>query len=159
VFIRHRAGEIETLIFERKEILTSKYGVDSKMVYKLTDQGGELLAVRYDLTVPFARFLVLNNVGNIKLFHIRKVKRRDQPQLEKGRYLDFYQCDFDITGSLYRRMIPDAECLCVAIKILDALPIARAGVDQGKPPVLVGCDSGIGQCTTSEIPEYFQRRG
>jgi len=123
VFLRHGAVEIDTPVFERKETLTGKYGEDSKLIYDLADQGGELLALRYDLTVPFARFLALNNVGNIKRFHIGKVYRRDQPQLAKGRYREFYQCDFDIAGSSYGRMIPDAECLCVAIEILDALPI------------------------------------
>ena len=61
-------------------------------------QGGELLSLRYDLTVPFARFLAMNSVGNIKRFHIAKVYRRDNPQISKGRYREFYQCDFDIAG-------------------------------------------------------------
>jgi histidyl-tRNA synthetase len=122
VFESHGAVEIDTPVFELKDTLTGKYGEDSKLIYDLADQGGELLALRYDLTVPFARFLALNSVGNIKRFHIGKVYRRDQPALKKGRYREFYQCDFDIAGT-YGRMVPDAECLCVACDILDALPI------------------------------------
>jgi histidyl-tRNA synthetase len=122
VFESHGAVEIDTPVFELKDTLTGKYGEDSKLIYDLADQGGELLALRYDLTVPFARFLALNNVGNIKRFHIGKVYRRDQPALKRGRYREFYQCDFDIAG-VYGRMVPDSECLCVVCDILDALPI------------------------------------
>jgi len=127
VFQRHGAVEIDTPIFELKETLTGKYGEDSKLIYDLADQGGELLALRYDLTVPFARFLAVNSVGNIRRFHIGKVYRRDQPALSKGRYREFYQCDFDIAG-VYGRMVPDSECLTVACEILDALPIGDFGI-------------------------------
>jgi len=44
------------------------------------------LSLRYDLTVPFARYVAVNNVGNIKRYHIGKVYRRDQPQLNRGRF-------------------------------------------------------------------------
>jgi histidyl-tRNA synthetase len=127
VFQSHGAVEIDTPVFELKDTLTGKYGEDSKLIYDLADQGGELLALRYDLTVPFARFLSLNSVGNIKRFHIGKVYRRDQPALARGRYREFYQCDFDIAG-VYGRMIPDSECLCVACEILDSLPIGDFGI-------------------------------
>ncbi|KAL3803901.1 hypothetical protein ACHAW5_010671 [Stephanodiscus triporus] len=127
VFKRHGAVEIDTPVFELKETLTGKYGEDSKLIYDLADQGGESLALRYDLTVPFARFLAVNAVGNIKRYHIGKVYRRDQPALSRGRYREFYQCDFDIAGS-YGRMVPDSECLVVACEILDALPIGDFGI-------------------------------
>ena len=127
VFKSHGAVEIDTPVFELKDTLTGKYGEDSKLIYDLADQGGELLALRYDLTVPFARFLALNSVGNIKRFHIGKVYRRDQPALSKGRYREFYQCDFDIAGT-YGRMVPDSECLCVASEILAGLPIGDFGI-------------------------------
>ncbi len=63
-----------------------KYGEDSKLIYELADQGGELLALRYDLTVPFARYVSNNACGNIKRYHLGKVDRRDQPQMNRGRY-------------------------------------------------------------------------
>lgn len=57
ILLQHGAVEIDTPIFELKETLTGKYGNDSKLIYDLEDQGGELLSLRYDLTVPFARYL------------------------------------------------------------------------------------------------------
>ena len=124
VFKRHGAVEIDTPVFELKEVLTGKYGEDSKLIYDLADQGGELLSLRYDLTVPFARFLAMNSVGNIKRYHIAKVYRRDNPQLAKGRFREFYQCDFDIAGS-FPPMLPDAEVITVATEILSSLPIGK----------------------------------
>lgn len=92
VFKRHGGVEIETPVFELKETLTGKYGEDSKLIYDLADQGGELLALRYDLTVPFARFMAMHNPGNIKRFHMARVYRRDNPQMARGRFREFYQC-------------------------------------------------------------------
>ena len=63
IFFKHGACEIDTPVFELKETLTSKYGEDSKLIYDLQDQGGELLALRYDLTVPFARFIASERVS------------------------------------------------------------------------------------------------
>jgi histidyl-tRNA synthetase len=56
VFKRHGAVSIDTPVFELRETLTGKYGEDSKLIYDLADQGGEILSLRYDLTVPFARY-------------------------------------------------------------------------------------------------------
>ncbi|GAM86026.1 hypothetical protein ANO11243_040360 [Dothideomycetidae sp. 11243] len=121
VFKRHGAVTIDTPVFELKEILAGKYGEDSKLIYDLADQGGELCSLRYDLTVPFARFLAMNsNIQSIKRYHIAKVYRRDQPAMTKGRMREFYQCDFDIAGQ-YDAMIPDAEILRIACEIFDEL--------------------------------------
>jgi histidyl-tRNA synthetase len=65
-FKRHGAETIDTPVFELKEVLTGKYGEDSKLIYDLADQGGEILALRYDLTVPFARYLAMNKIASIK---------------------------------------------------------------------------------------------
>ena len=124
VFKKHGAVEIDTPVFELKETLMGKYGEDSKLIYDLEDQGGELLSLRYDLTVPFARYVALNNFQLIKRFHIAKVYRRDNPQMNKGRFREFYQCDFDIAG-VYGLMIPDAEVLKVLIEILNQLDIGE----------------------------------
>ena len=53
-----------------------------------------------------------------------KVYRRDQPQMKRGRFREFYQCDFDIAGD-YAMMIPDAEVLSVVQEILRALEIGE----------------------------------
>ncbi len=124
VFKLHGAVEIDTPVFELKETLTGKYGEDQKLIYDLADQGGELLALRYDLTVPFARYLAMHGVRSIKRFHMAKVYRRDNPNMAKGRYREFYQCDFDIAGS-HGLMVPDAEVLSVVCEILDSLPIGN----------------------------------
>ncbi|XP_045062009.1 histidine--tRNA ligase isoform X1 [Coregonus clupeaformis] len=121
-FKRHGAETIDTPVFELKETLTGKYGEDSKLIYDLKDQGGELLSLRYDLTVPFARYLAMNKVTNIKRYHIAKVYRRDNPAMTRGRYREFYQCDFDIAGQ-YDPMIPDAECLKIVHEILSELEL------------------------------------
>ena len=106
VFKKHGAVTIDTPVFELKEILTGKYGEDSKLIYDLQDQGGELCALRYDLTVPFARFLAMNKqFRTMKRYHIAKVYRRDQPIMTKGRYREFYQCDFDIAGGNFEAML------------------------------------------------------
>ncbi|XP_067900183.1 histidine--tRNA ligase, cytoplasmic-like isoform X2 [Heterodontus francisci] len=123
-FKRHGAETIDTPVFELKETLMGKYGEDSKLIYDLKDQGGELLSLRYDLTVPFARYLAMNKMTNIKRYHIAKVYRRDNPAMTRGRYREFYQCDFDIAGQ-YDPMIPDAECLKIVCEILSELQLGQ----------------------------------
>lgn len=121
VFKRHGAVTIDTPVFELKEILAGKYGEDSKLIYDLADQGGEICSLRYDLTVPFARWLAMNrDVQQIKRYHIAKVYRRDQPAMTKGRMREFYQCDFDIAGS-YDSMLPDAEIVRIATEVFEGL--------------------------------------
>lgn len=124
VFKKHGAETIDTPVFELKDVLTGKYGEDSKLIYDLKDQGGEILSMRYDLTVPLARYLAMGKVSSIKRFHIAKVYRRDNPAMTRGRYREFYQCDFDIAGT-YDPMLPDAECVRVVAEILSSLNIGE----------------------------------
>lgn len=121
-FKRHGAVTIDTPLFELKETLTGKYGEDSKLIYDLQDQGGELCSLRYDLTVPFARYVAMNKVKQIKRYQIGRVYRRDNPSMNKGRYREFYQCDFDIAGD-YDLMIPDSEALRLMSEILTQLQV------------------------------------
>lgn len=121
VFKRHGGVTIDTPVFELREILAGKYGEDSKLIYDLADQGGEICSLRYDLTVPFARFLAMNkDIQNIKRYHIAKVYRRDQPAMTKGRMREFYQCDFDIAGT-YDSMLPDAEVIRIITEVFEGL--------------------------------------
>ena len=121
VFKRHGAVTIDTPVFELKEILSGKYGEDSKLIYDLADQGGEICSLRYDLTVPFARWLAMNqSITSIKRYHIAKVYRRDQPAMTKGRMREFYQCDFDIAGT-FDPMLPDAEIIRITTEIFEGL--------------------------------------
>eukprot|EP00727_Mastigamoeba_balamuthi_P009990 m51a1_g5613 putative histidine-trna ligase (554) ;mRNA; r:726394-728619 len=116
-FKRHGAVTIDTPVFELRETLMGKYGEDSKLIYDLQDQGGELCSLRYDLTVPFARYVAMNKIRTIKRYQIAKVYRRDNPAMTMGRYREFYQCDCDIAGT-YDLMIPDSECLAMLCEIL-----------------------------------------
>ncbi|XP_065183390.1 histidine--tRNA ligase-like [Sycon ciliatum] len=122
VFKAHGAVTIDTPTFELRDILCGKYGEDSKLIYDLADQGGELCSLRYDLTVPFARYVALTSGTKIKRYQIAKVYRRDQPRMTKGRYREFYQCDFDIAGD-YDPMIPDTEVLRVVYEIIGGLDL------------------------------------
>lgn len=119
-FFLNGAVEIDTPIFELKETLTNKYGEDSQLIYDLKDQGGENLSLRYDLTVPLCRFFNTNNLNQIKRFHIGKVYRRDEPNMNKGRYREFYQCDFDIVGR-YDKIKTDFHVLIMFTHILKCL--------------------------------------
>jgi histidyl-tRNA synthetase len=69
--------------------------------------------------------MACHNFPSIKRYHIGKVYRRDNPQMNKGRFREFYQCDFDIAGPNYGKMIPDAEVLKVVVDILSSLPLGK----------------------------------
>ncbi|CAB0032128.1 unnamed protein product [Trichogramma brassicae] len=143
IFKKHGAETIDTPIFELKEVLTGKYGEDSKLIYDLKDQGGEILALRYDLTVPFARYLAMNKIASIKRYQIAKVYRRDNPAMTKGRYREFYQCDFDIAGQ-YDPMLPDAECLRIIYEALNTLDLGPFSIKVNHRCLLDGIFAACG---------------
>lgn len=120
VFKRHGATALDTPAFELRETLMGKYGEDSKLIYDLADQGGELCSLRYDLTVPFARYVAMNGLMSFKRYQIAKVYRRDNPS--KGRFREFYQCDFDIAGQ-FEKMGPDFEVIKILTELLNELDI------------------------------------
>lgn len=63
IFVKYGASTIDTPVFELREILAGKYGEDSKLIYDLQDQGGELCSLRYDLTVSYR--LLLTGIGDL----------------------------------------------------------------------------------------------
>jgi len=92
---------IDTPALEYAEILLGKGGGETdKQVYRFNDHGGRDVALRFDLTVPLARF-VSQHYNELtfpfKRYHIAPVWRGENTQ--KGRYREFYQCDFDILGT------------------------------------------------------------
>ncbi|MFA5546178.1 MAG: histidine--tRNA ligase [Sphaerochaetaceae bacterium] len=91
---------IDTPVLEYTEVLLGKgNGETDKQIFSFKDNGKRDVAMRYDLTVPFARFMAehKNELSlPFKRFHIAKVWRGENPQ--KGRYREFFQCDFDIVG-------------------------------------------------------------
>jgi histidyl-tRNA synthetase len=103
---------LETPILEKYELLSSKYAGGAEILketYKLKDQGNRKLGLRYDLTVPLARFVAMN--PNLKMpFKRYQIDRvfRDGP-IKLGRYREFWQCDADIVGS--KGILADAECI------------------------------------------------
>ena len=106
--------------------MSDKYGEDARLIYDLKDQGGEFCSLRFDLTVPFARWLAMNKqITQIKRYQIAKVYRRDQPTVTRGRLREFYQCDFDVAG-VYDPMIPDAEIMRVIVEVFEALELEIA---------------------------------
>ncbi|KNC79393.1 histidyl-tRNA synthetase, cytoplasmic [Sphaeroforma arctica JP610] len=137
VFKRHGAEAIDTPVFELRDTLMGKYGEDTKLIYDLKDQGGEICSLRYDLTVPFARYLAMNKTKQMKRYHIAKVYRRDTPAMSKGRYREFYQCDFDVAGE-YESMMPDAECMRIACEILSSLDIGEFVIKVNNRKILDG---------------------
>ncbi|KAI2631772.1 putative histidyl-tRNA synthetase [Xylaria nigripes] len=123
VLRRHGGIPLDTPVFELRHILSEKYGEDSKLIYNLEDQRSEVCSLRYDLTVPFARWLAMNkDIKQIKRYQISKVYRRDQPAVARGRFREFFQCDFDIAGT-YDPMIPDAEILRIIVEVFQALKL------------------------------------
>jgi histidyl-tRNA synthetase len=122
VFRAHGGIQLDTPVFELKDVLSGNYGEDSKLIYDLQDQGGELCSLRYDLTVPFARWLAMNpDIKSVKRYAIAKVYRRDQPAMGKGRMREFYQCDFDIAGQSSDPMVADAEVLRIVCEVFENL--------------------------------------
>ncbi|KAG7288119.1 hypothetical protein NEMBOFW57_007642 [Staphylotrichum longicolle] len=123
ILTNHGGTPLDTPVFELRSILSEKYGEEARLIYHLADQGGEACSLRYDLTVPFARWLAArSDVQHVRRFQIAKVYRRDQPAVARGRLREFYQCDFDIAG-VYDPMIPDAEILCVAAEVFEAFEV------------------------------------
>jgi len=113
---------LETPLLERYDLLVSKYDVGAEILketFKLKDQGGRDLCLRYDLTVPLARYMGMNR--NIKMpFKRYAIGRvfRDGP-IKLGRYREFWQCDCDIIGA--KSMLADAQCVEMAQQFFDKL--------------------------------------
>ena len=101
VFAQFGFAPIDTPVLEFAEVLLGKGGGDTdKEVYRFTDHGGRDVAMRYDLTVPFARFMAahLSEVGlPFRRWHAAKAWRGENTQ--RGRYREFMQVDFDIVGT------------------------------------------------------------
>ncbi|MBI2334883.1 ATP phosphoribosyltransferase regulatory subunit [Candidatus Daviesbacteria bacterium] len=111
---------IDTPTIEFAETLEGKYGEEEKLIYKFTDRGGRKLALRYDLTVPLARYVATYNPPlPFRRYQIGQVFRGENPQ--KGRFREFTQFDFDSVGSSDPK--EDALIIAAAVKSLEALGI------------------------------------
>lgn len=106
---------IETPTIEFADTLEGKYGEEERLIYKFTDRGGRKLALRYDLTVPLARYVATYNPAlPFRRYQIGQVFRGENPQ--KGRFREFTQVDFDSVGS--NDPEEDAKIVAVTIKCM-----------------------------------------
>src|SRR3989338_2237258 len=122
IFEKYGFNPLQTTILEKYETLSAKYAGGAEILketFKLNDQGKRDLALRYDLTVPFARVIAMNPTLKMpfKRYQIGDVFR-DGP-LKAGRYRQFVQCDVDVVG--VKSMKADAELLLLARSFFDAL--------------------------------------
>src|SRR3989344_1683832 len=103
---------IETPTLEFADTLKGKYGEEEKLIYEFQDRGGRHLALRYDLTVPLARYVATYNPQlPFRRYQIGQVFRGENPQ--HGRYREFTQLDFDTVGS--SDLAEDAKIIACAI--------------------------------------------
>lgn len=116
LFEQNGGVPLETPVFERTDVLLGKYGeeAETKLIYKLADQGGEDLSLRYDLTIPFVRYVKEHGIVKMRRYAIGKVYRRDQPNPGQGRLREFYQADFDILGGKQDGMLTELTLLHIA---------------------------------------------
>ncbi len=113
VFTSFGFDPIQTPAVEYAEILKGKGGAESdKQMFEFEDQGGRAVALRFDLTVPLARFVAQHHARltlPLRAFNIGYVWRGERPQ--RGRYREFLQCDADIIGDT--GVTADAEILSI----------------------------------------------
>lgn len=104
---------IETPTIEFASTLKGKYGEEERLIYEFKDRGGRDLALRYDLTVPLARYVASYNPKlPFRRWQIGQVFRGENPQ--HGRYREFTQLDFDSVGS--ESLEEDAKIVAITIK-------------------------------------------
>lgn len=124
VFARYGFDTIETPAIEYAETILGKYGDEGdKLTYTFKDHGDRHIALRYDQTVPTARFVAANWSQlplPFKRYQIGPVWRADKPQ--RGRYREFYQCDIDIIGT--DSLLADAEVAKVIEDVFMALGVS-----------------------------------
>ena len=159
VFDTFGFSPIETPAMELKETLMGKYGEEGdRLIFKILARGDKLKkalsndneaqlseeALRYDLTVPFARFVVQhqNELSfPFKRYQIQPVWRADRPQ--KGRYREFYQCDVDMIGS--DSLLNEVELIQVVSQVFTKLKLPEATIKLNNRKILEGIAQVIGE--------------
>lgn len=165
IFSKFGFAPIETPAMEKLSVLTGKYGEEGdQLIFKILNSGNfadkvtpDLLAdhkkltpliaekaLRYDLTVPFARFVVMNRnelTFPFRRYQIQPVWRGDNPQ--KGRYREFYQCDADIVGT--DSLLCEAEIILMLEEAFSSLNIKDYTVKINNRKILTGISKYLGQ--------------
>jgi histidyl-tRNA synthetase len=160
VFRKYGYQQIETPTMENLSTLTGKYGDEGdKLIFKVLNSGDYLAkadeqaltsrnsnlatssisekALRYDLTVPFARYVVQHQneiTFPFKRFQVQPVWRADRPQ--KGRYREFYQCDADVVGSV--SLLNEAEFIMIYDEALSNLGLKDFTIKINNRKILSG---------------------
>ena len=166
VFQKYCFQPLETPAMEDLSTLTGKYGNEGdQLLFRILNSGDFLKAVkskdlesldsqqvapeisekglRYDLTVPFARFVVMNRheiAFPFKRYQIQPVWRADRPQ--KGRYREFYQCDADVVGT--NSLVCEAEIVLMIKEVFASLGIEDYSIKINHRAVLSGLAKIIG---------------
>ena len=161
IFKNHGFLQIETPAVENLSTLTGKYGEEGdQLMFKILNRGDKFkkaisnrfeketdfseLALKYDQTVPFARFVVQNQneiTFPFKRYQIQPVWRADRPG--KGRYREFYQCDVDIVGS--DSLLCEVEFIQIYNEVLSALKIPDYTIKVNNRKVLYGIAETVGE--------------
>ena len=148
---------IDTPALEYTEVLLGKGGEEAdKQLFRFTDNGGRDVALRFDLTVPFARFAAqhLAQLGTpFKRYHLAPVWRGENTQ--RGRYREFLQCDFDTIGTTSNAA--DIEVALVIGDVLAALGFERFTVHVNNRMVLNGLLAELGLAAAS-VPAAARAR-
>jgi histidyl-tRNA synthetase len=144
VYRSYGYAPIDTPALEYTEILLGKGGEESdKLIYRFTDHGGRDVALRFDLTVPFARFAA-EHVGKLgtpfKRYHMGPVWRGENTA--HGRYREFWQCDFDTIGTTANGA--DVEIALVIYDLMRALGLERFRIQVNNRLVLSGLLEEVG---------------
>jgi len=138
VYRSYGFSPIDTPVLEYLEILQGKGGEESdRLMYHFKDHGDRDVGMRFDLTVPLARF-VAQHIGQLgtpfKRYHIAKVWRGENTH--RGRYREFMQCDFDTIGT--ESLASDTEMVLVIHDLLDAIGIPQFQIHINNRQVLNG---------------------
>ncbi len=157
IFKNYGYSPIETPAMENLETLTGKYGDEGdRLIFKVLNSGDFLSSVeldgsmssklltkriakkalRYDLTVPFARFVVQNQdkiTFPFKRYQMQNVWRADRPQ--KGRFREFFQCDVDIVGT--KSLLSEVELIQLTDDVFSSLNIPNIEININNRKVLV----------------------
>jgi histidyl-tRNA synthetase len=138
---------IETPSAERIEVLTSKGGAE-KEIYALSrlaaeddDEAAAKGALRFDLTVPLARYVAMRErelAFPFRRYQIQRVWRGENPQVKRGRFREFYQCDIDVIGRETLSPLFEAEIPAVIHSVFREMAIGRFVIRINNRKVLKG---------------------
>jgi histidyl-tRNA synthetase len=144
VYRSYGFAPIDTPALEYLEILLGKGSEETdRQLYRFTDHGGRDVGMRFDLTVPFARFAAqhVHTLGlPFKRYHMASVWRGENTQ--RGRYREFMQCDFDTIGTT--SPVADLEMLLVVHDLLAAIGVERFTIRVNDRRVLAGVLERLG---------------